>query len=325
MYFHRGKLSPIRTVFVDTMWGPVTFVIFLVYSCVGRDLGVWYCGDDQCAWAITPNLDSARWIIDRGDGKPTASIVILSFLDPLAIVSQITDERTLEGIPKGITSDVVNFFQSRGVNVMFSVGGEAYTDDGRWDQALLQPQILAQNLANIALKFGVGIEIDYESENTQSLSALDTLITTYRRLIPVSNQPHALLSADLGAGTGYLTKVSKWASNWLNSSSLNWVNAMVTGSPYSSAADAEQYWQQHLDGVNWASIPPVDPKQLVVSLYASSQSKNCKSFEGTVLQAVLPWIKTKGTKGIFFWAAGCPSTTCVSNCTGIMQASKVIL
>jgi len=298
----------------------------LLSTCWGQPshlYGLWYCGDDACNWAVEPNLNQVQWIINRGDGKPTANVVIFAFLDPLALLQRTNNANFVNGVPKGMTNNVVQFFKSHGIAVMFSIGGEEFSSDGKWNQALSDPVTLAKNAAAISKSFGVGIEIDYENDSSTYLSALDQFVQAYRSIIPSSGDSASYLTVDMGAGTGYLTGVSKMATQWLNSSKINWANAMVTGSPYGSLGDATQYWQQHLDGANWAGIPPMRPSTLVISLYSSSGSKNCHSFDGTVLQGALGWVSQKSARGIFFWACGCPApNSCVQNCEGIQQGSK---
>jgi len=287
--------------------------------------GLWYCGDDYCDWAAEPNLNNAQWIVNRGDGKPTANVVILAFVDPLALLQQTTNSITLNGIPRGMTKNVVNFFSSKGVSVQISIGGAAYTSN--WDQALsINTKQLATNVANMAKNLGVGIEIDYENENSATLNNLDTFVKTYRSIIAYGESAGNLLTVDTGAGTGYLTSVSVKASGWLNSSQVNWENAMVTGSPYDDASTPEYYWTQHLTGASWASLPPVAPNQLTGGMYASSGAKECKQFDGTVLQQIIPWVEQQKMRGIFFWAAGCPGpNNCAYNCTGLQQGSIAYL
>jgi hypothetical protein len=44
--------------------------------------GAWHCSNDACAWAAVRNMtdfDTANhWLIDRGDGRPSVNLVILS-------------------------------------------------------------------------------------------------------------------------------------------------------------------------------------------------------------------------------------------------------
>jgi len=310
---------------IALLLGVLATMFMASYAAPSKVYALWYCGTDQCSWSSEPDLANATWITNRGDGKPTANVVILSFVDPVALLQKTTNADLLGGVPRGMTQKVVDFFKSKGITVMLSIGGAEYTS--KWEQALSQdPSTLARNAANAANQLGVGIEIDYENENAQSLKALDTFVHTYRSAIPNGNSPQSILTIDLGAGTGYLTAVSKAASGWLNSSLINWAYAMVAGSPYSNVQEGAQYWQQHLDGVNWDSIPPMAPNTLVVSIWASNGSRNCKNYAGTTLEGTVGWVGQKHTRGISFWAAGCPApNNCVSDCTGIQTGSKNFL
>jgi hypothetical protein len=42
-------------------------------------------------------------LIDRGDGRPSVNIVVLSFLHPLKLLNLTTDATTLNGVPRGMT------------------------------------------------------------------------------------------------------------------------------------------------------------------------------------------------------------------------------
>src|SRR6476660_1151062 len=54
--------------------------------------GVWHAGNDACIWASVRNLtefdQKNHWIIDRGDGRPSVNLVILSFVHPLKLLNQ---------------------------------------------------------------------------------------------------------------------------------------------------------------------------------------------------------------------------------------------
>ena len=57
-----------------------------------------------------------HWLIDRGNGQPSVNIVIFSFVHPLKLLNKTTDATTLNGIPRGMTHDIVNYFKSRRVS-----------------------------------------------------------------------------------------------------------------------------------------------------------------------------------------------------------------
>jgi len=269
-------------------------------------------------WASTPSKNIS-WLVDRGDARPTVNVVIFAFVDPVKL---------LQGtIPAGFTDAEVNYFKSRNIYVLFSIGGASYASN--WDQALAQnPTQLGKNAAAIAIKYGVGFEIDYEQDSGSSMNALTTFVESYRSVIPYESgstpSPQSILTVDLGAGTGYLSAMSATAGGWLTKNLVNWANAMVSGDPN---GDERQYWQQHLNGATWANIPPLKTSQLVGCLYASSGAQNCQTYDGTVLPTAIAWIQQNKCRGISFWAAGCPAgpNQCATNCPGIQQGSRVYL
>src|SRR5439155_25222387 len=103
-----------------------------------RVYGAWHCGNDACIWGTVRNLtefDSQNhWLIDRGDGRPSVNLVVLSFVQPLRLLNLTTDATTLNGIPRGFTPELVGYFTSRGIRVQLSIGGITYVDP--WNQAL---------------------------------------------------------------------------------------------------------------------------------------------------------------------------------------------
>src|SRR5580765_4349989 len=97
--------------------------------------GVWHAGNDACTWAtvrtVTEFDSKNHWLIDRGDGsgKPSVNLVILSFANPLKLLNGTNDAGTVNGVPKGMTSDIVNYFKSKGIRVMLSIGGITFVND----------------------------------------------------------------------------------------------------------------------------------------------------------------------------------------------------
>ena len=91
--------------------------------------GVWHAGNDYCTWGTVRSVaefDSKNhWLIDRGDGSgmPSVNLVVLSFVNPLKLLNKTNDSQTLNGIPIGMTQDIVNYFKSKNIRVMLSVGG----------------------------------------------------------------------------------------------------------------------------------------------------------------------------------------------------------
>ena len=185
--------------------------------------GVWHCYSDGCNWFSVPNMTTFdtdnHWLIDRGDGVPAVNVVVLSFVNPVDLMNLANSSNTVNGIPIGMNTAAVNYFESKGVRVMFSIGGIRFVKD--WDKALsTNPTQLGINAANAAKKFNVGMEIDYEKSSNPNLAGLEEFINAYRTVLPYdstgNNQP-ARLTIDLGNDDAYLQALSAYATtNWLS-------------------------------------------------------------------------------------------------------------
>jgi hypothetical protein len=306
-----------------------TLLLFVVPASAQYQMqvyGVWHCYTDACSWALVPDMTTFdtdnHWIIDRNMDNsyhPSVNVVVLSFVNPVKLMNLTNDSGDVNGIPIGMTSAVVNYFQSRGIRVMFSIGGASYTKD--WNKALSSnPTQLGTNAANAAKQFNVGMEIDYEKSSNPNLSGLQAFVTAYRKVIPYdptgANYP-ARLTIDLGDGDTYLTGLANYATtNWLNPSNpvLDYANAMVA-SQSTSVSTLETGWQQHVQGTS--SVPPLAPAKLTGSLWlvANSPSPNCIGpFGSSDQETAYNFVSTippsgtgttSGMLGYMFWGGGC--------------------
>jgi hypothetical protein len=309
--------------------------------------GSWHCGNDACTWAtvrtVTEFDSKNHWLIDRGDGRPSVNLVVLSFVNPLKLLNKTTDAGNLNGIPRGMTPDIINYFKSRGIRVMLSIGGITYTGD--WNTALAtNPTQFGLNAAAAAQQLGVGFEIDYEENTTPNLAGLQAFIDAYRSVLPydATGTNHAArLTIDLAAGDRWLIAICREATaKWLTTSNpvLDYANAMVTSRQLSSAQTIEN-WQEHIDGKSNYSpvIPPLAPAKFTGALYlvtGRSPAPECVDFNtslqkatGTYVQTVAPngAGTTSGMLGFMFWAAEMPSTRRITtappnSCEGGMGA-----
>src|ERR1700745_1871365 len=184
--------------------------------------GAWHCYTDGCGWLSAPNMTSFdsdnHWLIYRVNGQPSVNLVVLSFVNPVDLMNLTTNSTTANGIPIGMNSAVVNYFQSKGVRVMFSIGGIRFVKN--WEKALSSnPTQLGINAANMAKQFNVGMEIDYEKSSNPNLTGLQAFITAYRSVIPydaTGSNFAARLTIDLGNNDQYLTAIANYATtNWL--------------------------------------------------------------------------------------------------------------
>ena len=296
--------------------------------------GVWHCYSDGCNWFSVPDMTTFdtdnHWLIDRGNGSPSVNVVVLSFVNPLDLMNLANSSNTVNGIPIGVNAAVVNYFQSRGVRVMFSIGGIRFVKD--WDKALSSnPTQLGINAANTAKQFNVGMEIDYEKSSNPNLAGLQQFVAAYRSILPydsTGNNHAARLTIDLGNDDLYLSALSAYATkNWLSTNNpvLDYANAMVA-SQKTTVSALETGWAQHVDGTN--SVLPLAPAKLTGSLWLIAGQPNCATFASSDQKAAANFVETippkgagttSGMLGFMFWAAGCqgqgtgctlPPTTC---------------
>jgi hypothetical protein len=294
--------------------------------------GAWHCGNDYCTWGSVRDMtdfdQKNHWLIDRGDGSglPSVNLVVLSFVQPLKLLNKTTDSQTLNGVPRGMTIDVVNYFKSHNVRVMLSIGGITYVDP--WNQALAaNPTQLGLNAAQLAQSLGVGIEIDYEENTSPNLTGLQAFIDAYRSQLPydaTGNNQAARLTIDLAAGDRYLIALCRKATaDWLNTTTpvLDYANAMVPNKQPTSASDAESNWQEHIDGKPQYSPPIVSlaAAKFTGSLYIVTGTRpapECVNFSSSLENSTGSYVQTVQTKvgttngmlGYMFWAAECQGT-----------------
>ena len=294
--------------------------------------GAWHAGNDYCRWATARTVEEFdsknRWLIDRGNGQPSVNLVILSFVNPLKLLNKTNDAETLNGIPLGMTSDIVNYFKSHDVRVMFSIGGFTYTDF--WNTALsTNPTQLGLNAAAVAQQFGVGIEIDFEENSNPNLTGLQAFIDAYRSQLPydaTGNNHAARLTIDCAAGDRWLIDICRKATaDWLNISNpvLDYANAMVPArQPSVSSAIAN--WQEHVDGKPQYGPPilPLAPAKFTGGLYlvGSRPIAECNNYNNSLQKSTANFVQsvvskvpggTPGMLGFMFWAAECPGTRSV--------------
>lgn len=306
-----------------------TFIAITTFASAQYQMqvyGLWHCYTDACSWASIPNMTAFdtdnHWIIDRNMDNsyhPSVNVVVLSFVDPVKLMNLTSDSADVSGIPIGMNTAVVSYFQSRGIRVMMSIGGFSYIS--HWDKALkANPTQLGINAANAAKQFNVGMEIDYEKSSGPNLTGLQQFVSAYRSVIPfdpTGANYAARLTIDIGDGDTYLTALANYAAtNWLTTSKpvLDYANAMVA-SQSTSVATLETGWQQHVQGTS--SVPPVAPAKLTGSLWAvgNSPSPNCIGpFASSDQETGYNFVSTippsgagtsSGMLGYMFWGGGC--------------------
>jgi len=286
--------------------------------------GVWHAGNHYADWALVRDMtefDQANhWIIDRGDGsgQPSVNLVVLSFLQPMKVLTLANDQVTVDGVPVGMTQSVVDYFKDAGIRVMMSIGGVTYTDF--WNDALAADATqLGLNAAQIASTFGVGIEIDYEENTNPDTTGLQAFVEAYRSVHPydASGANHAArLTIDLAAGGRYLQDLNRYATiHWLDNANpvLDYANAMVARS-----SGTPSNWQEHVTGMPTyvPVIPPKAPNRFTGGLYLKGNIANCNNFASSEQAQYADYVTTvapngagvtPGMLGFMFWAAEYPS------------------
>lgn len=295
--------------------------------------GTWHCGNDYCIWGTVRDMtefdQKNHWIIDRGNGQPSVNLVILSFVNPLKLLNKTNDAQTVNGVPIGMNQAVVDYFKSRGIRVMLSIGGITFVDD--WNTALAtNPTQLGLNAAEVAQNLGVGIEIDYEENQNPNLPALQAFIDAYRSQLPydaTGNNHAARLTIDLAAGDRWLIPLTQKATaDWLRTDLpvLDYANAMVTPRQPRNAAEATGHWQEHVDGKPQYNppIPPLAPAKFTGSLWLVGRNviPECNNFNNSLQKSTSSFVQnvapngagtTPGMLGFMFWAAECQGTRAI--------------
>jgi hypothetical protein len=292
--------------------------------------GAWHCSNDMCLWGTARTVAEFdamnHWIVDRGDGKPSVNLVVLSFVQPDKLLRRTTDATTLNGVPRGMTSAIVDYFTSHGIRVMLSIGGITYVK--AWDSALAaDPALLGQRAAALATALGVGIEIDYENAKNPNLAGLQAFISAYRGVHPydaTGADPTARLTIDLAAGDRWLIDLTRKATaDWLRTDVpvLDYANAMVP-SKQPSVSGAIANWQEHIDGKPQYAppIPPLAPAKFTGSVYLTEGSQvrpECNNFAKSLQSLTSSFVTTVASKivgttsgmlGYMFWAAEKPAS-----------------
>lgn len=283
--------------------------------------GVWHAGNNFADWSLPRELvefDQANnWIIAGNNGEPSVNLVILSFLQPLEVLSMDPLDPTT-GVPVGMTQEIVDYFKDEGIRVMMSLGGQTYVDF--WNEAMaIDAGLLGHNAALIASHFDVGMEIDYEENTDPDLAGLQAFIDAYRTMHPydASGTNHAArLTIDLAAGGRYLQTLNRHATiHWLDNANpvLDYANAMVHRS-----SGTPTHWQEHVDGKPTYNpvIPPKAPNKFTGGLYLKGNMDNCQDFYSSEQYQHQQYVETvvpngagvtAGMLGYMFWAAETPS------------------
>ena len=82
---------------------------------------------EQNQWTQSSQTES-RDRNDAGDHRPIVNLVVLSLPKPMELLLGTTNNAFTNGIPVGMTPEVVAYFTTRGVRVLLAMGGVTFTD-----------------------------------------------------------------------------------------------------------------------------------------------------------------------------------------------------
>jgi hypothetical protein len=273
--------------------------------------GAWHCGNDFCTWGAArtvADFDSQNhWLVDRGDGRPSVYVVVLSSVDPLKLLHLTDDATTAAGVPRGMTPEIVGYFTGRGVCVMLSIGGITYTDG--WNAAFAENAAqLGRNAAAVAQRLDAGIEIDYEENTDPNVTGLQAFIDAYRAALPYDasgTNPAARLTIDVAAGDRWLISLNRKATTeWLRTDRpvLDYANAMVRARQPSAGAVVDN-WQEHIDGKPTYAppVPPLAPAKFTGGLYVANGSRplpECTDFASSLQRSTGTFVQSAAPNGV---------------------------
>ena len=158
-----------------------------------------------------------------------------------------------------MTQEIVNYFTSRGIRVMLSIGGITYVDP--WNQALAEDAAqLGRNAAAVAQRLGVGMGIDYEANTGADLNGLQSFITAYRAVLPFDpsgTNPAARLTIDVAAGDRWLIDINRKATAvWSANASSSRLSDRRSGRPFGRETSmVPRSRPSSRTGTAWATVP----------------------------------------------------------------------
>jgi hypothetical protein len=228
-------------------------------SATGRPFGLWVYIIDQ--WQTTTVLPS--------DISRFATSVSLSFVCPLAVLNGWTPEVQAQsdlnypgnmrfgsirsantGAPgkwSGKFKELISNAHSKGVYPILSVGGATWGEE--WKSALNSGAVnLGNKLADIALNYNVGIEIDFEDNYSLNSGTVQQQVLDMIYAFRARAGNKTVLTVDVGAASG---DAGRFLNNMFvlarDSGQFSWINAMVDDDGGSLDFNRySSYWQTFL-------------------------------------------------------------------------------
>jgi hypothetical protein len=290
-------------------------------ASTARHFGAWYFVANGVS--TKPNTQDPIWL------SKSVTMASLAFISPSEIQTKGVD-----ALPEAFKNHATKL-RSEGIEVLFSIGGAAFSNDWTWLSSSSAAKAAAQVCANWSLAYDVGIEIDYEGNGDYSVNNgvvsvgepllnLGVFIEEFRRLVPFGTKALTMdVYASQGGGPGltylinsYLADMPTENPSWVKSGSdkliipgLDWINIMVAGGD--DASEIMGYIQGYAGpnanvATQWNTeriTAPVPASRAMISMIASN---HCGSSVDTGLQSIISYLKSGSQgadlKGIMFWA-----------------------
>jgi len=206
----------------------------------------------------------------------------------------------------GRFKELIQDAHDRSLFPILSVGGVTWGEE--WKEALdAGAANLGRKLADLALNYNVGIEIDYEENWALNDPVVQQQVLDMAAAFRARAGNETILTADIGAASGesgrYLNNLFEFGRN---SGHFSWFNAMVDFDGGSFSFDRyETYWRTFLGK---------DQQVVVPSLYARSGSNRACQENTANVERAAQFILDNDFKGMYFWEVGLASPT---NCPGV--------
>jgi chitinase len=203
---------------------------------------------------------------------------------------------------------------SKNIMPILSVGGASFGEE--WLAALESGAAdLGGKLADIAVAYNVGIEVDFEDNNALDSPALQQQILSMAAAFRVRAGNDRVFTVDVGAaagGSGYF--LNNLFQIVHSSGYFSWVNAEVDNDGGShDSAQYQAYWEKFIGQ---------GEENIVVSLWAKGGTHQACAASSETLVSAMEWVSENGFGGMMFWQIGLDDPT---NCPGLVSGKASFL
>jgi hypothetical protein len=253
------------------------------------------------------------------------NVLSLGFVDPSLLTAG-------GGAATNVTDllRVTTWAQSKGMSVVWSIGGIAMKT--KWAAALANggAKKMAAEMGALANKYNIGWELDCEDDASREVD-FNTIISSYRSVVPAGDAVKTLTLNVAGSSyrpdptSGYLCWIGNVAKNPANLHALDRIVIMV-GNNVTSDSAWHAFWNPSI--VAYGAARTVLSRKL--------DTPRCGVADvGTTAQ----YIKGQGLAGMFTWGLSACNVSCTDclgqeawtnaqaagQCAGLEAASKLVM